>query len=99
MSLEIVPEKDPTTLRAGDELPVRVLHKGKPLSGLSLAAVGPGTEKPEMHTTDSEGRVAFTLPRPGPWLLRGTLLEPSTARDTDWRSVFTTLTVSAGPTR
>lgn len=99
MSLEIVPEKDPTTLRAGDEIPVRVLHKGKPLSGLSLSAVGPGTNKPEMRTTDSDGRVAFTLPRAGPWLLRGTLLEPSTAPDTDWRSVFTTLTVSAGAAR
>src|SRR6185295_11899495 len=30
MGLEIVPEKDPTTLRPGDELPVRILRNGVP---------------------------------------------------------------------
>jgi hypothetical protein len=30
-------------------------------------------------------------------LIKGTLLEPSKAPDTDWESVFTTLTVSVHP--
>jgi hypothetical protein len=99
IALEIVPGKDPTALRAGDELPVRVLHDGKPLASLSLYAVGAGMAKAVMRTTDQDGRATFTLTAPGPWLLRGTLLEPSTAPDTDWNGLFTTLTVSAGPAR
>lgn len=99
IALEIVPAKDPTELRAGDELPVRVLHNGKPLSGFNLYAVGPGVAKAVMRTTDQDGRATVTLTARGPWLLRGTLLEPSTAPDTDWDGLFTTLTVSAGPPR
>lgn len=99
IALEIVPAKDPTTLRAGDELPVRVLHNGKPLSGFSLYAVAAGMAKAVMRTTDQDGRATFTLTAPGPWLLKGTLIEPSTAAETDWQGLFTTLTVSAGPAR
>jgi hypothetical protein len=99
MALEIVPAKDPSALRAGDELPVRVLHNGKPLPRFSLYAVGAGMAKAVMRTTDPDGRATFTLTAPGPWLLKGTLLEPSNAPDTDWNGLFTTLTVSAGPAR
>ena len=42
MALEIVPEKDPTTLRAGDEFPVRVLRNGAPLADFSLGIVREG---------------------------------------------------------
>ena len=38
MFLEIVPEKDPTALKAGDDFPVRVLKDGKPFAGFSLNA-------------------------------------------------------------
>jgi uncharacterized GH25 family protein len=99
LALEIVPAKDPTALRAGDELPVRVLQNGKPLSGFSLYAVGAGMTKAAMRTTDQDGRATFTLTAPGPWLVKGTLLEPSSEPDTDWNGLFTTLTVSAGAAR
>ena len=74
-----------------------MLHDGKGLAGFSPAAVAEGPAKPVMQTTDGDGRGRFPLDRPGAWLIKGTLLEPSTAADTDWESVFTTLTVSAGP--
>jgi uncharacterized GH25 family protein len=99
MALEIVPGRDPTALRAGDDLAVRVLHNGKGLSGFSVGAVGRGQARPALRTTDPEGRVTFTLQGTGPWLLKGTLLEESKAADTDWESLFTTLTLSAGPAR
>jgi uncharacterized GH25 family protein len=95
MALEIVPRQDPTALQAGDELAVQVLHNGKGLSGFSLAAVGSGQARPVLRTTDQDGRVAFNLQGAGPWLLKGTLLEESKAPDTDWESLFTTLTVGA----
>lgn len=99
LGLEIVPLQDPTALNAGSEFPVRVLRDGKPLAGFTLSAVSRGARKPITVRTDGDGRASFMLDRNGPWLLRGTLIEESSAPDTDWQSLFTTLTVSAGPRR
>jgi hypothetical protein len=93
-ALEIVPEQDPTALRAGDTLAVRVLHNGTALPRFSVAAVAGGQAHGLLRTTDEQGRVRFPLDRPGPWLIKGTLIEPSRVPDTDWESIFATLTVS-----
>ena len=97
MALEIVPEKDPTRLREGDELPVRVLKNGAPYVDFSLNAVAAGETKGETRKTDSAGRVVFRLNKPGQWLLRGTDVRKSTKSDADWESDFTTLTLEVKP--
>lgn len=93
MALEIVPEKDPTALREGDELPVQVLKNGAPYPGFSLNAVAEGETKGETRKTDSTGRIVFTLNKAGRWLLRGTDVRKSTRSDIDWESDFATLTL------
>lgn len=93
MALEIVPETDPTVLREGDELGVRVLKNGAPHAGFSLNAVAAGETKGETRKTDSSGRVVFRLNKSGPWLLRGTDVRKSTKPDADWESDFATLTL------
>jgi uncharacterized GH25 family protein len=93
MFLEIVPAKDPTALRAGDDFPVLVLKDGKPLADFSLGIVAEGDEKGANGKTDAAGRVTFKLHKPGRWLLRGTDLRKATKQDIDWESDFTTLTV------
>lgn len=95
MFLEIVPEKDPTALKAGDDFPVRVLKGGAPFAGFSLNAVSAGETKGETRKTDSNGRVTFRLGRDGRWLLRGTDIRKSSQPDTDWESDFATLTMEA----
>ena len=70
--LEIVPEKDPAAVKAGDEFPVRVLKDGAPLAGFSLNAVAANQTKGETRQTDAEGRVTFRLDKAGAWLLRAT---------------------------
>ena len=91
MALEIVPEKDPTTLRAGDEFPVRVLKSGSPLVDFSLGIVREGNTNRAFQKTDATGRAVFKLKRTGKWLLRGTELRSSTKPATDWESDFATL--------
>lgn len=93
MALEIVPEKDPTRLREGDELTVRVLQNGAPYPDFSLNAVAAGDAKGETRKTDSAGRVVFRLNKAGLWLLRGTDVRKSTQTDADWESDFATLTL------
>ncbi len=93
VALEIVPEQDPTALRAGEEFVVRVLKDGKPFPDFPLNAVAGGATKGETRRTDSEGRVTFRLEKAGPWLLRGTEVRRSTRAEADWESDFTTLTL------
>ena len=91
LALEIVPEKDPTALRAGDEFPVRVLKNGAPLPDFSLGIVREGKTNRAFKKTDAAGRAVFKLARSGKWLLRGTELRSSNKPATDWESDFTTL--------
>ena len=97
MALEIVPESDPTALRGGVSLSVRVLDGGKPASGFPLAAVFAGSPGRTLARTDADGRARFVLDQPGPWLLAGTKLSRSARSDADWESDFTTLTLSVAP--
>lgn len=94
--LEIVPETDPTALRAGGVLSVRVLKDGKPFAGFKVAAVPAGAKTADLKTTDADGRVTFVLDRPGGWLVRGTDLYASPSRRGEWESHFATLTLVVG---
>ncbi len=97
-ALEIVPEKDPATLAAGEALPVQVLFRGKPLSGVRVSAASAGPEMkghdfPVTAETDANGRALLKLNRGGLWYVR--LIHMVAAQDdpeVDWRSFFATLT-------
>jgi len=90
LGLEIVPVADPTRLRAGATLAVRLLKGGRPLAGLALRAAHAG-QPAAFVTTGADGQASFVLDAPGPWLIAGTELRPSAARPSEWESDFTTL--------
>lgn len=94
-ALEIVPDSDPTEVRAGDDFAVRVLKNGKPHAAFALNAIAAGQTKGETARTDAEGRVTFRINKAGPWLLRGTDLRKAAREDADWESDFVTLTFKA----
>lgn len=91
LDLELVPEVDPTQLRSGDRLALKVLWKGKPLAGLAVAAQ-PGGSKPQMSRSTAEGRVEFVLAAAGPWLLKATRVVEVAGKTNEWESQFTTMT-------
>ena len=91
--LEIVPEKDPTALRVGDEFPVRVLRDGAPFAGFPLNAVTAGDKKGEAQKTDSTGRATFKLNKAGRWLVKGVEARKSSAPDMNFEAKSATLTV------
>lgn len=97
MALEIVPEKDPTALRPGDALPVRVLRDGQPLPSFAVGLVHEGDAHGSLATTDATGRATLRLDRAGRWLLRATELRRSAKPDRDWESDFTTVSLSVEP--
>jgi uncharacterized GH25 family protein len=93
LPLELVPESDPTALRSGAALTLRVLRRGQPLAGFPVAAVAAGVAR-RLVRTGPDGRATLRLERKGAWLLAGTELW----RNGDaWESDFTTLTVDVQP--
>ena len=70
--IEIVPEKNPFMLRAGDELPVQVLVRGKPAPDLQIEAARAGTGPTEVKVvgrTDATGHLGIPITGPGIWRL------------------------------
>ncbi|MGI8743332.1 MAG: DUF4198 domain-containing protein [Bryobacteraceae bacterium] len=70
--IEIVPEKNPFTLHAGDELPIQVLVRGKPAADLQIEAAraqtGPGEIK-VIGRTDATGHAMIPIDGIGKWRL------------------------------
>jgi hypothetical protein len=92
--IELIPERDPTTLRAGESLGLRLLYHGAPLEGALVNAYGEANpNRPVQGRTDAMGRVTLALPDGGMWLLNATHLRPS--RDNtraSWASVWASVT-------
>jgi uncharacterized GH25 family protein len=97
LGLELVPERDPTALRGGDTLVVRVLARGVAVAGFSVGAIREGRSKAEFFRTDAAGRARVVLDRGGRWLLNGTKLRRSTTGATVWESDFVTATLHVAP--
>lgn len=92
LPLEVVPDKDPTALRAGDDFPVRVLKNGSPVADFPLGIVHEGSTNRVVKQTDATGRAVFRVARSGQWLLRGTELRSSKKPAIDWESDSIALT-------
>jgi uncharacterized GH25 family protein len=97
LALEIVPERDPTALRAGDTLVVRVLRRGVAVPDFSVGAIREGRSKATFFHTDAAGRARVIVDADGRWLLNGTSLRRSTTGATVWESDFITATVHVAP--
>lgn len=89
--LEIVLESDPSKVRVGESLGVRVLFDGKPLAGASVSAYA----RDELSSaeldgrTNAEGRVELKVARAGSWLVRlVTMRRCEGCVDADWESFW-----------
>jgi uncharacterized GH25 family protein len=93
LPLELIAEAFPET-RAGGALRVRLLFRGKPLEGALLVASNKqGPQHKLRARSDKDGRVEFTLPRPGVWLLTSVHMLPAPLLSrADWESTWASLT-------
>ena len=70
--IEIIPEKNPFSLHAGEELPIEVLVRGKPAPDLQIEAARAGTGPAEVKVigrTDATGHINIPITGPGKWRL------------------------------
>ncbi len=72
--LDILPLKNPTSLKPGESLPVKVIFQGKPLAGVEVKFIHenwPDPLKPfaTLGKTDTQGEIQVKPDKPGKWLL------------------------------
>ncbi|MFP3867609.1 MAG: DUF4198 domain-containing protein [Desulfobacteraceae bacterium] len=73
-NLEILPLQDPTTMKTGDTLRVRIVFQGKPLAGAKLEFSHEGWTDPQkpftsLGKTNEKGEIQVKVDKPGWWLL------------------------------
>jgi len=94
--IEIIPEADPYTLKAGDMIPIQVLFRGKPAADLQIESAWagkPGTKTVIAGRTNSEGRLKVALPAAGLWRIHTIKMERCTEpAAADWESFWASLT-------
>lgn len=102
--LEVVPVKDPYTLKVGDKLPVRIEHNGKPLADTDVKYCDglqpiPDKQLPRVKT-GSDGIAEIPLTRRGPYLLTAEYEGPGTRPDlADKDDMYASLTFDLTPTK
>jgi uncharacterized GH25 family protein len=96
LELELVAEKNPYALKPGEELPLRLLYHGKPLDGALLVAIPKsksGKDAKLSARSDSRGRAALRLDRPGVWLVKAVHMVPAPkGSGAEWESLWASLT-------
>jgi uncharacterized GH25 family protein len=93
LTLELIPERSPWTLRTGDELPVVLEYEGRPLAGALVMALHGSGERLASIRSDAAGRVRVPLSRSGVWMVKAVHMTPAPAgANADWESVWASLT-------
>ena len=92
--LELVAEKNPYAIGAGQDLPVRLTYENRPLAGALVVAMNRLNPSEKLTArTDSDGRVRFRLGAGGMWLVKAVHMVPAPAgSNADWASFWASLT-------
>lgn len=98
LRFEIIPQKDPSSLKPGDAMPFLVLFDGKPAKGILLRAAAPKqTGSPLSARTSEAGTASLVLAEPGLWRVEAvTMFEAPKNSGADWESLWASLTFSTG---
>jgi len=97
-TLEIIPAKNPYSLKAGDELPIMLEFDAKPLAGVKVTAWHRAAKDltAVTATTDKDGKVSLKLPKSGTWIVRTVYMRKAAADklapDADWESFWASVT-------
>ena len=97
LSLELVPGVNPFTLKANDQLPVKVLLNGRPLAGatVKLNNLDDDSMPVETHISDASGQTQFRARTAGKWQLNVIWTRPlANNPQADFDTTFSSLTFS-----
>ena len=98
-TLELVAERNPYLLRAGEDLPLRLTYENRPLQGALVIAMNrtnPGEKV--SGRTGADGRVRLHLKPGGMWMVKAVHMIPAPAgADAQWQSFWASLTFEIPP--
>ncbi|KRG71689.1 DUF4198 domain-containing protein [Pseudoxanthomonas dokdonensis] len=93
LPLELVPRSDPLAYAPGQPFKVNAMFNGEPLPNALVKAQLKSDPVVELQaTSDAAGNVSFDLPQAGLWLFNVVHMEPSNGYDSDWESLWASLT-------
>jgi uncharacterized GH25 family protein len=97
-TLELVAERNPYSMAAGDELPVVLTYQQRPLAGALVVAINRRNPEAKVAArSDVAGRVRLRLPESGMWLVKAVhMVPPPAGADVDWASYWASLTFQLG---
>jgi hypothetical protein len=96
MGMDLRIEGPARPLQAGDSFTVQVQRDGQALPNQAIELRSDNSRYGFWRQSDAQGRLQFTVPLAGRWLLRGTDLRAAD-REGEWDSRFVTLTFEVTP--
>jgi len=93
-TLELVAERNPYAIRAGQDLPVRLTYQNRPLAGALVVAMNSLNPSEKLAArTDNDGRVRFRLRPGGMWLVKAVhMVQAPAGTNAEWESLWASLT-------
>ena len=93
-TLELLAERNPYAIRAGEDLPVRLTYQNHPLAGALVAAMNRLNPAEKLAArTDDDGRVRFRLRPGGMWLVKAVhMVQAPAGTNAEWESFWASLT-------
>jgi uncharacterized protein DUF4198 len=93
-TLELVAERNPYTIVAGQDLPFLLTYENRPLPGALVVAINRVNPSEKLAArTGNDGRVRFRLKRGGMWLVKAVHMIPAPAgAKAEWASYWASLT-------
>ena len=97
--IELVAERNPYQMQAGESLPVRLTYQNAPLAGALVVAFNQRHPYHKLSVrSDRDGRATFTIDEPGPWMVKAVHMVPAPAgSNADWESFWASLTFEVAP--
>lgn len=92
--LELLAERNPYAVAAGEELPFRLVYENRPLEGALVVAINRLDPSEKLSArTDVNGRVRLPLRRGGMWLVKAVHMVPApVGANAAWDSYWASLT-------
>lgn len=93
-ALEVVAERNPYTMKAGDDLPLRLTYEKQALAGALLIAMNRLNPAEKVTArSDKDGRARLRLRSGGMWMIKAVHMVPAPAgSNADWASFWASLT-------
>jgi uncharacterized GH25 family protein len=89
--LELLAERNPYV--GSGAMPFRLLYENKPLEGALVTAIRGEDGTRLTARSDRQGRVSFTFPAAGPWLVEAVQMVPAPAGSkAEWESLWASIT-------